>query len=126
MEEGHVGRRDVSDLRLAGHRGEPGGKSLERAAPLGGVLDDPNARRERRQVLVRRADHDDRAIDSASNDSGNAVEQRRAVPLEARLRPPHAGRAAPGEDDTGYRGHTTTVPICAKPAGFAITATDMS
>ena len=89
------------EISIPRERRKPGGKALERATPLGGVLDDPYPGRQSGQLLIGRAHHDNRPVNGSRHDPGHAMEQRGAVPLEACLRPPHAGRAAPGEHDAG-------------------------
>ena len=117
MEQRDVGGRHVGHLRVSRHGREPGGESLQWAAPLGGVLDHPHMHRQVRQLLVGRAHDHHGPIHSAGDDPGHAMEQRGAVPFEACLGPTHASGAAPGQYDTGYRTHTVECTYLSEASG---------
>ena len=61
-----------------------------------------------RQLLAGRADDDDRPADAARDDPAGPAQQRRAVPVQPRLRRAHAARAAAREHDPGR--HPASVP----------------
>jgi hypothetical protein len=116
VQQRDVRRGDVRDVGLGGDRPEAGRQALKRPAALGRVLDDPHARRERGQLLVRRSHDYDESSCSAADDARDAVEQSGAMPLEIRLGPAHASGAAPGQHDTGHLTHAIECTYLSEPA----------
>ena len=105
VQERHVGRRH--ERQLAIDRLQAGQQPLERPLALARVLDDTHAVGQLRKLLIRRPHDHDRPVGAARDDPARAPQQRAAVPVQPRLRRPHAARAAAGEHDPGS--HKTSV-----------------
>ena len=110
VQERHVRRGGVGDGRAVADGGQPRGQPLERAVALAGVLHQLDPIGQLRQRLPRRARHDDRAVDRPGHEADDASQQRRAVPLQRGLGPPHPRRAAAGEHDACHLRHGVQPP----------------
>ena len=99
VQVGQVDGADGGHRRVPGRHGQTGGDALQRTAAGHRVVHDLHARWQRGQPLLRRPDHEHGPVDRPGGDPHRALQQRRAVPLEARLGAAHPGGATADEDD---------------------------
>ena len=108
IEQRHVDRRDVGDLRAAAQRRQAGGDATQRALALARVLHD--LERQLGQLLAGSAHDDDRAVGDARDDAAHAAHERRAVPLQRGLRTPHPARAPARQDHSADHRSDASAP----------------
>jgi hypothetical protein len=117
MQPRDVDGREVDGLGAAVEGREARQQAGQRSSALDRVVRHLDPGRQRRQLLPRRADDHDRAVDGAGHEARHPAHERRAVPRQEGLGRTHARRSAARQDDACTALHPASVAVAGCPFG---------